>query len=330
MPEQRSTVTTLAAPGSLADIIRREPRLFVLPPYWTYNHSRVLGARFWEQPAITRPFLEQKLSVPPKPSEMAKALILNLDTLLSWDTLPERALEAMEHVMATFFPATLHKPQTDARLKLYFGERVFNKAVYVSSLWTSSSTDGSASTILSASVLAYVPRERLRSKLVAPADADRDPHIVATLLAMAQAHFYKETSLTPPVFTPAPLFQRPVAHTNADTPFYDVTGQIITHQGEGESANFVVYTAVVIATFLRRFMFPYEGPDSKDSKSGMDISVRKVKVFPILGLRERLVRALLPELVEPYSIYFWGPLVERSRKRKRAGSGSFEEERSVA
>ncbi|KAK4096792.1 hypothetical protein N658DRAFT_435335, partial [Parathielavia hyrcaniae] len=204
----------------------------------------------------------------------------------------------------------------------HFGERVFDKAVHISCLWTSRSTDASASTMprtSSAPVLGYVPRQRVRSNLIAPADADRDPRIVAILLAMAQAHFYNKTSLTPPSSLQPRSSSGRRATRMPILPFYDVTGQVITHHGEGESANFVVYTAVVTATFLSRFMLPHKGLDSEDSKSGMEISVRKVKVFPILGLRERLARALLPEIA-------WDPLVEASCKRKRAGNGSFEVE----
>ncbi|KAK4119466.1 hypothetical protein N657DRAFT_650119 [Parathielavia appendiculata] len=57
---------------------------------------------------------------------------------------------------------------------------------------------------------------------------------------------------------------------------------------------------------------PHKGPDSEDGKSGIYVSRREVKVFPTLGMRERFVRALLPELADPDCILFWDPLVESS------------------
>ncbi|KAK4150406.1 hypothetical protein C8A00DRAFT_37003 [Chaetomidium leptoderma] len=353
-----TTLITPAEPGSLADIIRGEPRsrLFVLPAYWTDKHSRLLAASFCPQPAIKKPVPEGKTRL--KQSKMAKRLALELDTLLSQDTLSDRASMAMEHVMSTFFPATLDKPWTNAKLDLHFGERIFDRAVRVSCLWTSRSTDTSASTMpympASAPVLAYISRQRLaalrnshstneleprnalnnpvtrlqqlRSKLLIPADVDRDPYIVATLLVMAQAHFHNKTPLTSPFSLQRRSSSGRQSTQTPRLPFHDVNVQVITHQGQGENANFVVYTAVVTTTFLNRLMFPNKGPDSEDSKSGISISRREVKVWPMLGLRERFVRVLLPEIADPDCIRFWDPLVESGRKRKREGTSSSEEQ----
>lgn len=345
-----TTLTAPPEPGSLADIIYRESRsrLFVLPAYWTDEHSRLLAASFYPQPAIKKPVPGGKRI--PKETKLAKRLALGLDVLQG--TPSKRALMAMTHVMSTLFPATLDKPLTNAKLDLHYGERIFDKAVHASCLWTSRSTDASASTIsnrpASAPVLAYISRhmlaalrnspsaneleprddsddpvtrlQQLRRKLLVPADADCDPYIVATLLVMAQAHFYNKT----PSKSPFSLQHRRQS-TQTQISFHDVDVQVITHQGQGENANFVVYTAVVTTTFLERFMFPNKGPGSEDSKAGISISCTKVKVWPILGLRERLAKALLAEIADPDCIHFWNPLVGSGRKRKREGTSSSEE-----
>ncbi|KAK4096630.1 hypothetical protein N658DRAFT_553272 [Parathielavia hyrcaniae] len=310
------------------------------------------------KPAIKKPVPEGNTRL--KQSKIAERLALELDTLLSQKTLPGRASMAMEHVMSTFFPATLDKPWANAELDLHFGERIFDRAVRVSCLWTSRSTDTSASTMphmpASAPVLAYISRQRLaalrnshftneleprnalnnpvtrlqqlRSKLLIPADVDRDPYIVATLLVMAQAHFHNKTPLSPFSLQHRSSSGRQSTQSTQTPrmPLHDVNVQVITHQGQGENANFVVYTAIVTTTFLNRFMFPNKGPGSEDSKSGISISRTEVKVWPMLGLRERFVRVLLPEIADPGCIRFWDPLVESGRKRKREGTSSSEEQ----
>jgi hypothetical protein len=140
--------------------------------------------------------------------------------------------------------------------------------------------------------------------LLVPADTDRDPYIIAILLAMAQAHFYDKPE------------SRLAAHGDRQfscppSPFSNTTLQVITHDGEGELANFVVYTAVVRATFLDRFLMPRKGPTSQDSSTGMEVSYTRVRVWPLLGLKERLKKALDPRITDhPDDIPFWEPLVD--------------------
>ncbi|KAL2132547.1 hypothetical protein VTI74DRAFT_3658 [Chaetomium olivicolor] len=135
-------------------------------------------------------------------------------------------------------------------------------------------------------------------ELLDPEDSDCDPYIVAILLVMAQSHFYNKTSSRPPFS------------------LHDVKVQVITHEGQGNASNFVVDTAVVPPEFLLRFMFPHKRP-AEDSKSGLKISRTAVMLWPMLGLRERLAKAL-PEIAglsghnEPDRIRFWKPLVAPS------------------
>jgi hypothetical protein len=147
---------------------------------------------------------------------------------------------------------------------------------------------------------------RLYSKLLVPADTDRDPYIVAMLLAMAQAHFYDKPESRLP------------AHGDRQSsctpgPFRNTTVQVITYDSEGELANFVVYTAVVSAAFLDRFLMPRNGPTSQDSSTGMEVSYTPVRVWPLLGLKERLTKALDPRITgHSDHIGFWDPLVDSS------------------
>lgn len=165
--------------------------------------------------------------------------------------------------------------------------------------------------------------QRLRSKMLVPANAEHDPYIVAVLLAMAQAHFYHEP--------PSRLSSQSNARGSRDlihappAAFRDVKVQIITHDEDDDSnPNFVVYTAVVTATFLRRFMFPHKAPacsdDGNTNGAGMDISYTPVPFWPILGLKERLAKALGREVAgepvsdDPDHIAFWDPLLEPRRR----------------
>ncbi|KAL2166993.1 hypothetical protein VTG60DRAFT_1887 [Thermothelomyces hinnuleus] len=160
--------------------------------------------------------------------------------------------------------------------------------------------------------------QRLRSKMLIPADPDRDPYIIAILLAMAQAHFYHESS------------SRSSSQSNSQSGrksvrivpplFHDVQVQVITHdEGNDNNPNFVVYTATVTATFLNRFMFPHKapkGPAGEEGDAGMDISYTPVSFWPILGLKERLAKALGWEIAgdaiydDPNYIGLWDPLIE--------------------
>jgi hypothetical protein len=148
--------------------------------------------------------------------------------------------------------------------------------------------------------------QQLRSKQLIPADADRDAHYVAILLAMAQAHFYNESPSSKPSSQSSCARSSPGGTSIDMVPpnFRDVKVQLITHD---EEANFIVYTAVVTATFLERFARPAKAParpgpgasSSSDGSSeaasldtGMEISFASVPIWPILGLKERLGKAL--------------------------------------
>lgn len=163
--------------------------------------------------------------------------------------------------------------------------------------------------------------QQLRSQMLVPADADHDPYIVAIFLAMAQAHFYHESSSR----ASSQASQGGRRSVRIPPPsFRDITVQVITHdEGNDSSSNFVVYTATVTAAFLSRFMFPHKAPaptpgedNTADFSNGMDISYTPVSFWPVLGLKERLAKALGREIAgdsiydDPDHIGLWDPLLE--------------------
>lgn len=160
--------------------------------------------------------------------------------------------------------------------------------------------------------------QALRSKLLIPANIDHDPYIVATLLAMAQAHFYRIPAYSGRM-TPSSSAHDSQRGVRLRMPqFRDIKVQLITHdEGQESDPHFIVYTAVITAAFLERFMTPHKTPlvDSEDGL-GMKITYTPVKVWPILGLKERLAKALGSEIsgVSPFDnpefIDLHGPLVE--------------------
>ncbi len=158
--------------------------------------------------------------------------------------------------------------------------------------------------------------QRLRSKLLMPKDAEHDPYIVAILIAMAQAHFYHESSSRSSSQSSSQGSRKSVRI--APPSFRDIKVQVITHdEGNDNNPNFVVYTATVTAAFLDRFLSPHKAPKLQPGEhSGMDISYTPVSFWPILGLKERLSKALGREIAgdavldDPEHIGLWDALLE--------------------
>ncbi|KAJ4288864.1 hypothetical protein N0V88_007194 [Collariella sp. IMI 366227] len=155
--------------------------------------------------------------------------------------------------------------------------------------------------------------QKLRSKMLVPENPDHDPYIVAILIGLAQAHFYRETSR--PSSQSSSQGSRKSIRIKPPV-FRDVKVQVITHDdGNDSSPNFIIYTATVTATFLKRFMHPDLAP-SEDATAGLDITYTPVSFWPILGLKERLSQALGREIAadsiydNPNYIGLWDPLLE--------------------
>ncbi len=140
--------------------------------------------------------------------------------------------------------------------------------------------------------------QQARSRLLVPADPDHDVQFVAIFLAMAQRHFY---NAPPPSSrrdsqwaTPSP------AKTTLPRPrFEDIKLHILTH--DVDEAEFIVYTGHVTAKFLERFHDPLKAPrDEFGRVPGLEIEYTRVPIWPILGLRERLGKALGEGIVGPF------------------------------
>lgn len=140
--------------------------------------------------------------------------------------------------------------------------------------------------------------QNLRSKRLIPQDVDHDAYLVAIMIAIAQWYCYPPSSRlasktwsqrSSQGFQPAPetYLQQPE--------FRDIPVKIITQNST--TAEFVIHSAVVTAAFLKRFACPFKAPQADDLlKGGLKIEVTKVQIWPVLGLKERLAKALGPEI----------------------------------
>lgn len=149
--------------------------------------------------------------------------------------------------------------------------------------------------------------QQLRAKKLVPANVDHDAHFVGIFLAMAQRHFYAQSNSSRKGPQRTPVLDRPKRPQ-----FHDVKLRLLTH--DSESADFIIYTAYVTAQFLERFHDPTKVPDGfgDDTRSdGMRIEYTKIPIWPILGLRERMGKALghdLVGVVEETRIETWQPV----------------------
>ncbi|KAK4246940.1 hypothetical protein C7999DRAFT_32622 [Corynascus novoguineensis] len=155
-------------------------------------------------------------------------------------------------------------------------------------------------------------RQTIDAQLVLE-NADRDPHVFAIMLAMTSAGFYDRKPASPSLHFSC-HGDRQSNHKPA-AQFRDVKLQAVVHQGRGNAAISVVYTATVTLTFLTRFMLPHKAPTPQGRC--METSYTPVRVYPLLGLSQRLAMILTPSITAdttpnaPDHIGFWEPLVEQ-------------------
>ncbi|KAL0940224.1 uncharacterized protein CTRU02_202987 [Colletotrichum truncatum] len=187
--------------------------------------------------------------------------------------------------------------------------------------------------------------QQLRSKMFVPPNANHDPLLVGIILALAQRRFYGEPMPTANKWFPS----RPMSLGLGEPEFHDVTVHILSN--DNEASEFIVYKAVVTEELLRKFHEPTKNPRAASGKTlaekmgetanegGIRIEYTRVPVWPILGLKERLGKALGKDIVGHFdedNIETWEEEAEPNndklkRRRDREAlaevfNGSFEEE----
>ncbi|CAK7208703.1 hypothetical protein SBRCBS47491_000181 [Sporothrix bragantina] len=132
--------------------------------------------------------------------------------------------------------------------------------------------------------------QALRSKQLLPTELDQDAYLTGVFIAMAQSHFYEGS----PSRMSSQVHWWNSRHRGdrvaAVQEFHDLKLRILTH--DDETSDFIVYTTVVTAAFLKRFAEPLKAVDNAQEQAGLHIEYTRVPVWPILGLRERLGKAL--------------------------------------
>ncbi|KAF5024328.1 hypothetical protein F66182_3605 [Fusarium sp. NRRL 66182] len=174
--------------------------------------------------------------------------------------------------------------------------------------------------------------QQLRARMLVPSNSDHDAHFVGVFLGMAQKHFYP----SPPLSGRRDTKMSPDNSIPASPNFQDVKLRILTH--DTDTSEFIVYTGYVTREFLDKFHDPFKAPPNDDDAavSGLKIEYTRVPIWPILGLRERLGKALGQDVVgsfNPDEIETWekDPEKQGGEKRKREVlseviNSSFEEE----
>jgi len=137
--------------------------------------------------------------------------------------------------------------------------------------------------------------QELRSRMLCPSNAVQDPHIVAMFIAMAQRHFFGPN---PRTAHREHKWYAPKGYSR-NIEFRDLKLRVLSH--DIEEVCFILYTATVKAEFLQRFHHPFTNPSGDNGEvPGLDIQYTKIPIWPILGLRERMGKALGHDVVGPF------------------------------
>ena len=146
--------------------------------------------------------------------------------------------------------------------------------------------------------------QQLRARMLVPSNSDHDAHFVGIFLGMAQKHFYP----SPPITGRRDSRMSPEQGIPPCPNFHDLKLRILTH--DTDTLEFIVYTGYITKEFLEKFHDPFKAPldDDDAAVSGLKIEYTRVPIWPILGLRERLGKALGQEVVgafNPGDIVTW-------------------------
>ncbi|KAI1754794.1 hypothetical protein F4782DRAFT_528154 [Xylaria castorea] len=239
---------------------------------------------------------------------------------------------AMAALLSTFYPRYFSDPLHFAELDMLFGRYLYRRAANCHLLWHHTDPDANvmsfdSTTTRAASqpvsraasysmaqidvttnnspILAYVSRSHMdyirrnyyrilrgpkgapndpvsrlqscRSKALIPKNADEDPSFLGVMVAIAQQSVYTNMR-TAAGFTP-----------------HDVKVRLLTVAEEDNA--FIVYTATVPAALLSMFHEPDTAPTGN---SEVIVEHAHVPVWPVLGLKERLGKALGSDIVGEY------------------------------
>ncbi|KXH50850.1 hypothetical protein CNYM01_12931 [Colletotrichum nymphaeae SA-01] len=153
------------------------------------------------------------------------------------------------------------------------------------------------------------PVRRLRKLLyrkVTPPNMVEDPFLAAVVLALAQRPFYKAA----PPSADKPLMSSPESSSLGEPIFQDTTVCILAvNDKEPPAPCFVLYRGKVRKELLQKFHNPTKNYRVEEEEvlagtlkgsTNTQIQYTEVPIWPILGLKERLGRALGKEIAGPF------------------------------
>ncbi|EMT64660.1 hypothetical protein FOXG_11104 [Fusarium oxysporum f. sp. lycopersici 4287] len=321
------------AKNSLYDIFQQHAgtSLFVRPICWTDLHAQLLGARWEELPPCDTPQPSAAPGTPPSRGHLSPSnTIISLSNALTQILLPDPlhpilSSNAVKSVLNTLWPTPFNKPHpANLPMICYIGKTQL--ASVRNNLFRVASGPGRT---WNEPVFRL---QQLRARILVPSNSDHDAHFVGVFLGMAQKHFYP----TPPISGRRDSRISPGQGIPPSPNFHDIKLKILTH--DIDTSEFIVYTGHITKEFLEKFHDPFKAPADDDDAivSGLRIEYTRVPIWPILGLRERLGKALGQEIVgtfNPDEIETWekDPEKPTGEKRKRdvlteVVSSSYEEE----
>ncbi|CAG9948174.1 unnamed protein product [Clonostachys rosea f. rosea IK726] len=315
--------------------------LFVLPICWTDLHAQLLGVKCEELPTCDTPQPMISLAMPPSLGHLNPSnTIITLNNALACILLPDPmhpilTSNAVKIALMTLWPKAFSEPHYLPEFYLYFRGLVYRNAVPAQILWTFPSDEAKSSSSSFRSVSArpakssnvstqfppnqspanlpmicYIGKtqlasvrnnsfrlacgpgrswndpmfrlQQLRGRMLVPSNSDHDAHFVGVFLGMAQKHFYPSLRIT----------------SRRDL---RISPEILTY--DTDTLEFIVYTGYVTKEVLEKFHDLFKAPldDDDAAVSGLKIEYTRVPIWPILGLRERLGKALGQEVVGAFN-----------------------------
>ncbi|KAK6206207.1 hypothetical protein QIS74_13626 [Colletotrichum tabaci] len=164
-------------------------------------------------------------------------------------------------------------------------------------------------------------------KTYAPLNALQGPFLAGVILALAQRPFYDEP-IPPATKSPNSITMSSLVKAA----FHDVAVHVLTVDDESLcSPCFIVFRGVVTEALLRKFYHPTENPQPTGEADGMRIEYTRVPIWPILGLEERLGKALGRDITGNFSkdnMKTWFVDIESNNGRnKRPNDGDVQNRR---